>query len=134
MQRNPLSPKVQPGCSGLQQIPRAHGGSHCHSHQDLNCQCLDLFHLTLEIPKSGFHKEARLDLTSLASVQMVVVWNKSTGKFECQYETWVVGSLWLSQPDTLALPQGDQEITKLLIECETCSEPTCYAWTCQVAS
>ena len=55
-------------------------------------------------PQVRSPEEAWLDLTSLASMQMVVVRNESTGKFECQYETQVVGSLCLSWPDTLALP------------------------------
>ena len=65
---------------------------------------------------------------------MAIVRNESTGEFECQYKTQVLGSLHLSQPNTLALPEGDQETTKLWTEHETHSELAYYAQTHQVMS
>ena len=55
-------------------------------------------------PQVEIPKEAQLDLTSMTSMQMVMVRNELTGKLECCYETWVLRSPFLNLPETQGQP------------------------------
>ena len=80
-------------------------------------------------PQVRIPGEAQLDLTSMASMQMAIVRNKSTGELKCWYETQVVGSLCLGQPDML--PEGDAwaslipclRVNKETLNCELSMKP-----------
>ena len=74
-------------------------------------------------PMAGIPEGAQLDLTSISTMQMAYFTSKLTGILEYQYEMWVTGSLYMGLPDTQGLPDTEQEITELWIECVTCSEP-----------
>ena len=71
-------------------------------------------------------KEAKLDITSFASMEMITFRNTLTGKLKCCYQMWLISmtSLWLNPSEAWDQPGADQEITTSELSEYALKEPT----------
>ena len=74
-------------------------------------------------PLARIPKGAQLDLTSISPMQMAYFRSEPTGTLQYQYEMHVTGSLCMGPPDTLGLPDTEQEVTEQWIKHVIYSEP-----------
>ena len=64
-------------------------------------------------PLINLPREAQLDITSLASAEMIAVRNTLTGEFECHYQMWLISmmSLHLNLFEVQDQPGNNWELT-----------------------
>ena len=63
-------------------------------------------------------REAWQDVTSLASIEMIMVRNSIMGEFECCYQIWLISrvSLHLNQPEAWDQPGANWGLTDQCIK------------------